>query len=387
MIPLEIDRVQRDAAQPLNAGVRVARLAELDADDRAAWAQLSRHSGADSLFASDWFVRAVLEQFDPDGDHRLFIAVDALGEWYGVAVLTTRARFGRLPLAHWCGLANPNQFMGVPLVRTGREAAFWRALLAALDWHGDGRAALCLSGCPADHRVTRALLMQCKADGRPAVPTARVERAALLSSKALAAQATGGLSSKRRSRLRSLERKLERDYGAARCVRAETPVAVEQWIADFLALEAAGWKGRNGSALACSPATEALFSATVRAAHARDAIVCLGLEVGGRTIAMSSFLLKDGHGFGFKCCFDEDFASYAPGILLIRRIMDVVSAGPDTCFDSCSSPDEVTINGLWPERRTMLDLSVMLHGPLAGTRFMGAMAARRGWHWWKQWRR
>lgn len=383
MIPLGIDQVQLDSALPLMPGVRMERLAELDAGDLAAWARLSDHSGADSVFACDWFVRTVLAEFDPAGEQMLFIAVDALGEFYGVAVLGVGERLGRVPLAHWRGMANANQFLGVPLVRKGREAAFWRALLTALDWQGRGQAALCLNDLPADHRATKALLVEAEAAGRMHEILARRDRAALLTPSAFAEQEDGGLSAKRRSRLRGLERKLERDHGPARAVRVESAAALEAWTEEFLRLEASGWKGHAGSALASSPDSAALFRGAVRGGHERGAMTCLSLMVGDRTIAMSSFFLKDGHGFGFKCCFDEGFASYAPGILLLRRIMALVGSDAGLCFDSCSAPNEMTINGLWPERREMLDVAVSLHAPLAELRFDSAMRARRAWHWWK----
>lgn len=383
MIPLGFEKVERIVAMPVHSGFRVARLAELNANDDAAWCRLTRDSGADSVFASDWFVRAVLTHFDPGCEHRLFIAIDALGEWDGVAVLTAHARLGRVRLGHWCGLTNPNQFTGMPLVRRGREGAFWSALLAALDRQATGEAALRLSDCPADHRVTRALLDHCGAQGRAVEQLGRRERAALLSSHALATQMDREQTPKRQARLRSLERKLERDHGPPQYVQTASADDVDAWIAHFLALEAKGWKGRGGSALASSPGSAGLFIDTVRAAHAGGAITCLSLKVGGQAIAMSSFFMGSRHGFGFKCSFDEAFASYAPGILLLRRIMTLVGEWPEMQFDSCSAATEVTINALWPDRRAMLDLCIAIDGPMAGTRYAAAMSALRAWHWWK----
>jgi CelD/BcsL family acetyltransferase involved in cellulose biosynthesis len=194
----------------------------------------------------------------------------------------------------------------------------------------------------------------------------------------------GGLSAKRLARLRSLERKLAREHGDVACVAAEGADAVEAWIDAFLVLEAAGWKGREGSALACAASSAGLFREVVTRAAAEGNIRCLTLTAGGQTLAMSSFLIRDGHGFGFKCAFDEGFASYAPGILLLRRIMAVVAEGPDLQFDSCSSPKEATINALWPERRAVVDVAVALRGPLAALRYRAAMRARRAWHGWKR---
>lgn len=380
MTPLGIDHSQMASADPVIAGVRMAMLVELTDDDRSAWARLTAENAADSIYAADWFVRALLENFDPENQARLFIAVNPLGDWDGVAVLTAEKWLGRVPLSHWSGFANPNLFLGVPLVRRGREEAFWRALLPALDCAGTGQAALALTDCPADHRTTRALLSLCAAEGREFEVLMRRERAALVASSDMKAAMDKGLSSKRLSRLRSLERKIERDHGPLRCVSAESAEDIEAWIDSFLSIEASGWKGRAGSALACAEDTAALFRSAVREGHAHGAICCMSLKMGERTLAMTSYFASKGHGFGFKCCFDEAFASYAPGILLLRKIMMTAGDGRPLAFDSCSSHDETTINALWLERREMIDLCVGLQSHLGDTRRAGALAARRWWH-------
>jgi CelD/BcsL family acetyltransferase involved in cellulose biosynthesis len=376
MIPLGIDQAQRDSAVPLFAHVRVARLAALSDEDLSAWAKLSQHSGEDSIFATDGFVRPVLVHFDDGAAHQIYMTFDALGECYGVAVFGAAKRLGRIPLAHLSGLRNANRFMGVPLVRKGREAAFWRALLAHLDAMPGAGAALVLDDMPADHRVTRALTDLCAATVRNVEVLATSERAALCGPD----DGVAGLSSKREARLRSLERKLARDHGAVEIVQAVAADDVDRWIADFLVLEAKGWKGRAGSALAASPATAALFRDVVCEAAAHGTIACRSLSVGGLTIAMSSYFIGGGHGFGFKCCFDEDYSAYAPGILLLRHIMGELEAERLAAFDSCSAPAEPMINNLWGGRRTMLDLCISLKTPLAGARFGAAMTARRWWH-------
>jgi CelD/BcsL family acetyltransferase involved in cellulose biosynthesis len=223
------------------------------------------------------------------------------------------------------------------------------------------------------HRVTRALAEHCAATGRRMTATKRVARAVLRPANGVPAQ-----TAKRRARLRSLENQLLRDHGPIRCSIAESPAQMDRWIADFLAMEVAGWKGEARSALASQPASKALFADVVRAAFAVGHIRCLSLTAGGRPIAMSAFFLGGGYGFGFKCCYDEGFARYAPGILLLRRIMALPEAGGVDIFDSCSAPDEATINGLWHDRAAMVDLCVATGG--SDRRYRAVMAVRNLWH-------
>jgi hypothetical protein len=270
-------------------------------------------------------------------------------------------------------LLNANQFVGGPLVRRGQERAFWAALLPALDQRTDGGIALVLPMLAEDNRVTRALIDHCSASGRAVSTAQRIARAVMRP-----AERPVTLSAKRRARLASLERRLARDHGPLRYAAA-APDEAEAWIGDFLALERAGWKGRAGSALASRADSLELFRDVMRAALANGTAAARTLFAADRAVAMSAYFLSGGTGFGFKCCYDERFAAYAPGILLLRDIIAQPATAAAQMFDSCSAPDEATINGLWPDRRVMIDLCVAT-GTGSDWRFRAAMGALGLWH-------
>jgi CelD/BcsL family acetyltransferase involved in cellulose biosynthesis len=367
MIPLGFEHRVR----PHAAAVWVARLAELGPADAAAWSALTRAASADNPFASDYFTRAVLTHFDPGARARLFIVTGDDGAWIGALAAEPAAHFGRMPMPHWRGLLNANQFVGGPLVRRGQERAFWAALLPALDPMAG--AALALPMLAEDDRVTQALIEHCVDTGRAVRVTRRIQRAMMRP-----ASAAMPLSPKRRARLAVLERRLAADHGPVRSnmVMAEQ---ADRWIADFLALEAAGWKGKAGTALACRRDSADLFTDIMRAGLTAGTMTAQTLLVGDRAVAMSAYFLAGGRGFGFKCCYDELYAAYAPGILLLQDIARQPATAKAQLFDSCSAPDEATINGLWPQRRAMIDLCIAT-GPRRAWRFRTAMGARTLWH-------
>ena len=156
------------------------------------------------------------------------------------------------------------------------------------------------------------------------------------------------------------------------------------WVDRFLAIESSGWKGSAGSALAVDAVTARFFRDVVEGADAAGCCAMTALEVGGQTIAMSVHLLGQSHGFGFKKCYDEGFATYAPGLLLLEDVTRELSAHDGLLFDSCSAPDQASVNGLWRERRTVVDLCVGLGGGGRRLRYRAAMAARSAWHWVKK---
>jgi CelD/BcsL family acetyltransferase involved in cellulose biosynthesis len=137
-----------------------------------------------------------------------------------------------------------------------------------------------------------------------------------------------------------------------------------RWIAEFLELEAAGWKGDAGSALACDPATSALFRESLIGAARRDRLVRLSLRLNGRPIAMLSTFLTPPGAFGFKTAFDEDYSRFSPGLLLEREFLTAPHRFDIRWCDSCAAPDHSVMNRIWYERRPVGRVSIAIGGHL-----------------------
>jgi hypothetical protein len=71
------------------------------------------------------------------------------------------------------------------------------------------------------------------------------------------------LTGKSRKKLRRQGRQLE-ELGRVECVALEQAGEVDAWIEDFLRLEASGWKGREGTAMLCSPPEPDFFRGVAR---------------------------------------------------------------------------------------------------------------------------
>jgi CelD/BcsL family acetyltransferase involved in cellulose biosynthesis len=377
----------REFAEAISDWSEQARVREIDfqhlsPQDEERWTQLAEQSGKSSIFALPWFVSAVLKHCEAQGQFKLFCVEYGNGDWMGTIALEQSQRFGRLRLATWQNLKNPNQFLGTPLVKRGSEARFWQILLKHLDERSSGGFGLRCTELPTDDEIVIGLLETCKEENRHVEVTRRFERAILYSKRAALSVTT-----KRDKRLAALERQLERDYGTITVTCQRDQRLLHPWIEAFLALELRSWKGKEGSAMASCAANEALFRTVLHAAAEAGYLHGTTLMAGDRIVAMSVQFINGTYGFGFKTTYDETLARYAPGLILLRHITQDLRAGPPVLFDSCSDPRQVSINSFWRDRREVTDVMISLAGRHRLTKFKTVFALLKTWHWAKSWSR
>jgi hypothetical protein len=92
---------------------------------------------------------------------------------------------------------------------------------------------------------------------------------------------------------------------------------LELLLEEAFQVEALGWKGRRGTALARDVA-RGLFFSRYAVAACQKGILRLGfLRIGGRAAAMQLGVECNGRFWGLKCGYDEAYARCSPGTLLI----------------------------------------------------------------------
>jgi hypothetical protein len=166
------------------------------------------------------------------------------------------------------------------------------------------------------------------------------------------------LSGDRRRNLKRKERRLA-ENGAVAYSSLDPLTEARTWIDTFLALEASGWKGRGGTALANDERGRSFFESIASEASRRGRLLFYAMDLGGEPIALSCYFRAGPAAFWFKPAFDERYAKFSPGLLLkteiTRRLHDV----PDLRWvDSCTAADNESLDGLWNERRTILSIVV-----------------------------
>ncbi|WP_295531404.1 GNAT family N-acetyltransferase, partial [Novosphingobium sp. Chol11] len=152
------------------------------------------------------------------------------------------------------------------------------------------------------------------------------------------------------------------EAGALSFARAQDGAGADAWIEAFLSLEARGWKGGAGSALACAAETAGLFREAVADGAARGRIERLSLALDGQPIAMLVNMIAPPGAFSYKTAFDEDFARFSPGVLLQLENLALLERGDVAWADSCAAPDHPMIDSLWRERRPIGRFSIAIGG-------------------------
>ncbi len=373
---------QRAEAAPLT--VRVVDPLALSDELAAAWDRLADEASEPNPFAERWCLQSALHLLDPERHARLVVVRDGGdGPVIGVMPVAPAARYGRVPLRHVAGWTHPNHFLGSPLVRAGFEHLFWSILLGWCDAAPWARTMLHVQRLPDGGPLHRALIDVARVRGGEAVDVHREERALLDSPLSPGEYWDSAVRAKKRKELRRQANRLA-DEGAVSFRRRQAGEPVEPWIAAFLDLEARGWKGRAGSALASHGDTEAWFRAVLTAAADAGRLDMRALDLDSRPLAMLVNFLCPPGGFSFKTAFDEDYARFSPGVLLQQANLDLLDDDRIAWVDSCAAPGHPMIDSVWRERRRLVWVNAPLSGTADRLRFAALTRVEAFWRRWKR---
>jgi CelD/BcsL family acetyltransferase involved in cellulose biosynthesis len=327
-------------------------------DQVAAWEQLASTASEPNPFFESWYLLSSLRHLEAGAD---ILCFKLGGELAGLLPIERPARYYRYPFPNLSNWQHPNMFCGAPLVARGAEAAFWRAFLGWADRHAEAALFLHLRDLPLSGPLHAALEKVLAEQRRQAEVVHREDRALLASPLNSEAYWQASLSGKKRKELRRQANRLAEE-GTVAFQRSTAGEGIAEWCQDFLCLERAGWKGQAGSALACSPATAALFAESLASAAERGRLERLTLTLDDRPIAMLASFLSPPGAFSFKTAFDERFAKYSPGVLLQQANLAILDNPAIEWTDSCAAADHPMIDHIWRERRSIGRVSIAIGG-------------------------
>jgi len=170
------------------------------------------------------------------------------------------------------------------------------------------------------------------------------------------------LGAKKLKELRRQRHRLE-DDGEVTFAVARTPVDVASALEHFLRLEANGWKGSRGTALAGDYGDTAFVRVATSALALEGRCEVATLSVAGTPVAAGIVLRHGSRAYFFKIAYDEALAKMSPGVQLTLELTKHLCADASVSdADSTANAYHPMIDKLW---RSRLPVATTLI-PLAG---------------------
>ena len=276
-----------------------------------------------------------------------------------VPIVLPRFGFATLEVFGW---RHDHAVLGVPLLDRDRA---YPVLLAFFDWLADAMpqaGGMLFPSLPEDGPTAAVLRAVAAGEGRAVHRFDPHRRAVLKAGESAEALLARALRPKRLKEYARQRRRLA-DAGAVSLESATDPTAIRDACEVFLTMEAAGWKGRNGSAFVQS-ASGATFVRALTRDMARQGGCRIDLLRAGDVPVAAAIVLQAGdRAMYWKTTYDERFAASSPGVQLTLELTRLQLGRPDIAVtDSCAVADHPMIDALWPARAAMADWLVTLRG-------------------------
>ncbi len=324
------------------------------------WRRLAGSAATPNPFGEHWLVMPSFEQFDRAGRiHLAMLVVD--GVLVAVMPLQRTRDYHGHSLPHIGNWLHPNSFCGEPLIAADHAETFWSALLAWADRNWRPSLFLHIAALPADGAAVAALSRVCEGERRACKVVHRLRRASLRRGKSPEDHLVGILGKKRRKELLRKRRRLE-ESGSLVFTRTQGSDGLDSWIDQFLALEHAGWKGKEGSSLTSTRQTAAFFRASLQGAAGEGKLERLAFHIDGKPIAMLCNFITPPLAHSFKTAFDEALYKLSPGMLLQVENLALLDRDDIETTDSCAAAGHPMIEQIWDDRREIAAVSIPLGG-------------------------
>ena len=333
-----------------------------------AWEELVAHALEPNVFYEHWMLLPALEAYGGSDVAVVLVSTDGdgvgsgAGSLAGLVPLRLTPRFKDLNLSAASLWRHPHCYLGTPLIRSDCAVECITGLLEWLRRSAHGKL-LELPWISSDGRFRELLLERCNKLGLTGWTINRHTRGLWRQASDVAGGPAAAVSGPLRRRLRRKERRLA-ERGRVEHVALRPGDDIGRWIEEFLRVEASGWKGARGTALACTEADRHFFTQIVTAAFRRGRLLMLGLDYEGEAIARRCAFLAGEGSFAFKTAYDERFASYSPGAIVeLDSLTQLQGLEGVRWMDSCAAPDSTLINRISNDRKTIETLAIA-SGPL-----------------------
>jgi len=353
------------ATTKLGTSVVVARDLRTLSSFVPAWEELAAAAIEPNVFYEHWMLLPALEAFGGKKDIRVVLILihdlsnaNAPAKLGGLFPLERIRNFRKLKVSALGLWRHAHCYVCTPLVRADAAA---ECMVALFKWFrsGDAEAPLmelgCVSGDGPFHKMLVDLSNQL---GLLTWTTEIFTRGLWRGGNGKHADPESAVSGDLRRRMRRIEKRLC-ERGRVEHVAMQPGDNVARWIDEFLQIEASGWKGREGTAMACSESGRRYFTDIATSAFRRGRLLMLGVNFDGHPIARRCAFLAGEGSFAFKTAYDEKFGDFSPGAMLELDSIRQLQALPGVRWmDSCAAADNFLVNRLSNDRKTIQSLAV-----------------------------
>jgi CelD/BcsL family acetyltransferase involved in cellulose biosynthesis len=344
----------------------------------AEWQALASRAMEPNVFYEPAFASAAAQVFGRDAGAGLVWSRSTPARLLGFfPARIERRRYG-IPLPVLIGWTHPFGPLGTPLV-----AGDWgESVIAAWFDHVSRDAALpnvmLLPYVPVAGTWAEALDRVVIRRGGESRDFGQHARALLVPGDDRAEYLQHAVGGRKRKELRRQRKRLG-DLGVVMSASTGETSAVMRAVDDFLTLEAAGWKGRAGTAARDREEVRKFLQSAVTtlAGDGKARVARLFLDTDA--IAAIIVLRSGTTAWCWKIAYDERFSRFSPGVqLLLDVTQELLDDSSIVCADSCADENHPMIDHIWRERLVLADRMIRV-GPEGGAVFKlaGALEAAR----------
>ncbi|NNM72373.1 GNAT family N-acetyltransferase [Enterovirga aerilata] len=368
----------RTAAADGNADALSAEILRPEEAERIAaeWRDLADRALEPNVFYTPELALAGMRHLPGGGGVRLVAVWRGTGTGRrlvgALPILPARRRYlNVLPVRRAAGFYGT---LSTPLVDPDRPGETLRAMLRALARHG--QVGLVLPFLHPDGTVAATLDEICARDGLQRAILGTHQRAMLRSPLPGGQYIRATLETRRRKEADRQRRRLAEEGELVFRV-ARGPDEIAAAFGAFIRIEAAGWKGRAGTALVHAPGAEAFFREAALALSLRGEFRIGTLSLDGLPVAVGLLAEHGRRAFYVKTAYDENFARFSPGLLLTLDLTaHLLDDHGIADADSIAVADHPMIDRIWTERFAVTSIVVATR-PGGGAAFRAAVAMER----------
>jgi CelD/BcsL family acetyltransferase involved in cellulose biosynthesis len=313
------------------------------------WEALAANALEPNPAYEPWMLLPALEAFGEAADLAI-VAVRGEEGLAGLFPLQRERRYRGLPLRALTSWRHGHFRLGVPLVSASRPGEVLKALF---HWARDEASVIELDQVAVEGPFAQALLDALNDEERAFFAADAYTRPILRRASDAQTYLASCIAGDVRREVRRREKRLA-EAGRLEHVVLRERSELPGWIEQFLALEASGWKGRRGSALACSEPNRRFAERLFTGAFERGRLLMAGLDLDGRPIARYCGLTAGEGAIAFKTGFDESLRRFAPGTLALVDLTALAHERPGLQWmDSYTAPNNDMMGAVWKHRRTV----------------------------------